>query len=479
MSSAPIATGQPSGNNHQWRSPRQRIETLMYVDLGPENGGFPINVSEGGMAFQGIRPLEKDQLILINFKLPGLTDSLESLAQIAWLNDLGKGGGLRFIELPDCTRRLIIEWLSLQNPSCDLPENSPIECTLVETENFQPAPAIHSVTNQDRSSAEADSGAVKTPLDPSPSPVGVASAITTSGTMPIPVRSVNSERDSGFRDPLLETNRRKTWSMPVWVGLISSLAIVAILSAISFQFHWSLQFPTMGGNPAASVNQSDVATAPAPSPEMRAVDPPPPNPTDSESTSTAPRPAIDAIAPLAEPATLGPRASVSRPAKRALPQIISPPKPSIQKMRPSAGRLKPRLKVASPAGDITPPTLPPPTNPALASQLPALLLGMPLHASAPRMPLQQTSKFESAQLIAGKNPVYPKVAQAIRLSGSVELHFIIGADGHVRDMTVVRGNPLLAHAVVEAIQTWLYQPARRDGIPVETESSTVFAFKPN
>jgi TonB family protein len=477
MSSAPIATGQPSGNNHRLRSPRQRIETLMYVDLGPENGGFPINVSEGGMAFQGIRPLEKDQLILINFKLPGLTNSVESLAQIAWLNDLGKGGGLRFIDLPDCTRRLIIEWLFLQNPSCDLTENSPIQCTLVETENFQPAPDIHLVTNQDRSPAEADLGAVMTSPDSSPSPVAVANATTTSGTMPIPIRSVHSARGSAFRDPSLQTKRRKAWSTPVWLGLIISLAMAAILSVILFQFHWSLQFPKMSGNPASSVNQSDVETAPVLSSELQPADLPLADSTGSDSPSPDSRPAIDTIVPPVEHAALGRKASVSRPAKIALPQKISPPKPLIQKMRPSAERMKPRLKVASPAGDVAPPTLP--TNPALASQLPALLLEMPSRASAPRMPLQQTSEFKSAQLIAGKNPVYPKVAQAIRLSGSVELHFIIGADGHVRDMTVVRGNPMLAHAVVEAIQTWLYQPARRDGVPVETESSTVFAFKPN
>src|ERR1017187_6964119 len=112
MPSAPITADQPSGNKHPWRAPRQRIETLMYVDLGLENGGFPINVSEDGMAFHGIRPMEKDQRIHIKFKLPGLSNSVESAAQIAWLNDLRKGGGLRFIDLPEDTRILIKEWIS-------------------------------------------------------------------------------------------------------------------------------------------------------------------------------------------------------------------------------------------------------------------------------------------------------------------------------------------------------------------------------
>jgi periplasmic protein TonB len=254
---------------------------------------------------------------------------------------------------------------------------------------------------------------------------------------------------------------------------------VAILSVILFQFGGSLQLPKMTGNPEQPVSKSVEATSPLLSSEMQTTDPPPPNPTASESASPAPLPAIDAIVPSQEPAKLERKAPVSRPAKITSPLKINSPKALIQKMRPNAGHLNPRLKALSPAGDVSPPTLALPTNPALASQLPALLLGMPSHASAPRTPVQQTGKFESAQLIAGKNPVYPKVAQAIRLSGSVELHFIIGSDGYVRDVTLFKGNPVLADAAVEAIKTWRYQPARRDGVPVETESSTIFAFKPN
>lgn len=479
MSSAPITTDQFSAKNHQRRSPRQRIETLMYVDLGPENGGFPINVSEGGMAFQGIQPLEKDQLVHINFKLPGITNSVESAAQIAWLNDLGKGGGLRFIDLPDCTRRQINEWLSQKTSSCGLTEDSPILITVVETEIFPSAPDIHFVTDQDHSSAKNDSSAAETLLDSSPSPVAARDAIKTSGTAPLPIPSADSARNSGFRHPSLKTNRRKSWSTPVLLGLVSCLAIVAILGVISFQFHWSLQLPTFGGNPVQPGNESVAATAPQFSSEIQTADPPPTDPADLGPASPADRSAIDPIAPSEEPAPLGKKAPVSRPAKIAVPKKVNPPRTLSQKIGTNPKQVRPRLKLMSPAGDVTPPQLGLPTNSPMASQLPALLLEMHPPAAAPREPVQQTGKFDAAQLIARKNPVYPKLAQAIGLSGSVELHFIIGADGYVHDVIVVKGNPLLARAAVEAIQTWRYQPARRDGVPVETDSSTIFAFKPN
>ena len=444
MSSAPITTDRTSGNNYHERSPRKRIETLMYVGLGLENGGFPINVSEGGMSFQGIRSLEKDQLLHINFQLPGLSKSVESAAQIAWLNDLGKGGGLRFVDLPEGTRQLINEWVSVQASSCDLAENTPILRKKGETRNFQSAPAIQFVTNQDHSSAKADSSAVETLLDSSLSPVATSHVITTSETLAIPIHSVNSARDSGFRDPSLESEWLKAWSKPFSRGLIMSLAMAAILGVISFQFHGDLQLPATGGNPAQPVSKIETLG-------------------DSEK--------------LAIP---GPKASVSRPAKKAMPLKIRPPKTFSRRMGTNAKHVTPSPNEKSPAADITPPALTLPANPALSAQLPALLLEIRPPAPSPREPVQnRSSNFDPAQLIAQKNPVYPKLARAIGLSGSVELHFMIGADGNIRDVSVVKGNPLLAGAAVEAIKTWHYQPARRDGVSVETESSTVFVFKPH
>lgn len=451
----------------------------MYVDLGPENGGFSINVSEGGMAFQGVRPLEKDQFIHINFKLPGLSSSVESAAQIAWLNDLGKGGGLRFIDLPDCTRRLINEWLSLQTLSRSLAESSPILITRCETKSFQLAPDILHATNQNHSPVQADPPAIERLLESPLPPVAVPEAIKTNHTVPLPVPPAHLARDSRFRDPGLESKRRKAWIAPASLGLIAALTIVAILGIISFRFRGSWQLPVMSGNPGQPGNESVAATAHQTSSEMRTADPPPGNPTDAVSASPASRFSIDPIGPSEEPSASKQKARVARPAKMVALQKIGSPKNLSQKMGTNSKQVTPRLKVMSPAGDLTPPTLALPAGQALPAQLPALLLEMPSPAPAPREPAQQRSKFDAAQLIARNNPVYPKVAQALGLSGSVELHFIIGADGYVRGMTVVKGNPLLARAAVEAVRTWRYQPARRDGVPVETESSTVFAFKPN
>lgn len=479
MSSAPTTANRHLGNKYPSRSPRQKIDTLMYVDLGLENGGFPINVSEGGMAFHGIRPMQKDQLIHVKFKLPGLSDSVESAAQIAWLNDLGKGGGLRFIDLPEGNRHLIKEWLALQTSFRGLADSAPSPHKPGATKNFKPLSDIR-VASQHDSSAKITSKEVAAPLDSFHFPVSATKAIEAPKTLAVPIRSLDSARVAGFRDPLLETESRNAWSSTFSLALFAFLVIGAILGVMSYQFHWRLQLPAIVGNPAQMVSEFVTPAAPPLSSEMQTAAAPPSDPADSRPAA----PPASAAAPdkevqPVETAAPEPTAPVSRPAKMAIPLKINPPRSWPQQIGMNAKPVTPPLMAKSPAGDIAPPTLAIPAKPESAPQLPALLMQPPPPAASLRQPAQQSGKFDAPQLVVRKNPVYPSFAQGSSLTGSVELHFIIGTDGHVRDVTVVKGNLMLARAAVDAIQTWRYQPARRDGVPVETQSSMVFVFKSN
>ena len=89
---------------------RRRIDGLAYVDLGPDNGAILIDLGEGGLSFHSVAPVTLDQAVLLKFKLPGSTGFIESYAEVAWLNETGKGGGLRFIELRAELREQIGVW---------------------------------------------------------------------------------------------------------------------------------------------------------------------------------------------------------------------------------------------------------------------------------------------------------------------------------------------------------------------------------
>jgi protein TonB len=94
------------------RFARHRVEALMYLDLGPDNGGFPLNLSEDGMAFQGVRALRQGEEISITLRLSGITQPVIASAKIIWLTASQKGGGLQFVNLPEASRKRIREWIA-------------------------------------------------------------------------------------------------------------------------------------------------------------------------------------------------------------------------------------------------------------------------------------------------------------------------------------------------------------------------------
>jgi TonB family protein len=74
-------------------------------------------------------------------------------------------------------------------------------------------------------------------------------------------------------------------------------------------------------------------------------------------------------------------------------------------------------------------------------------------------------------------PKYPKEAQKAKVEGPVVVQATIAKDGHVRDVVVVSGHPMLADAAHEAVRKWRYQPFKIDGVPVEVETRVTVHFK--
>jgi protein TonB len=88
-------------------------------------------------------------------------------------------------------------------------------------------------------------------------------------------------------------------------------------------------------------------------------------------------------------------------------------------------------------------------------------------------------KAEPAQLLSRRDPVYPLAAKLSNVSGTVETHFKISANGEVRNVTVTKGNPALIGAAIDAVRQWRYAPARLNGVPIEAQGTAVVAFRLN
>lgn len=100
----------------------------------------------------------------------------------------------------------------------------------------------------------------------------------------------------------------------------------------------------------------------------------------------------------------------------------------------------------------------------------------PPRPAAPREPIMKSEGVMAGALIHRVDPIYPVVARAIHLSGTVRLHAIIATDGTVQSLEVLSGNPVLLRAAVAAVRQWRYRPTLLNGSPVEVETYVTVNF---
>lgn len=79
-------------------------------------------------------------------------------------------------------------------------------------------------------------------------------------------------------------------------------------------------------------------------------------------------------------------------------------------------------------------------------------------------------------LIHRVSPTYPSQALRQRVQGSVSLNAQISKDGLVRDITPVRGPPILGQAASEAVGQWRFEPYKLDGKPIDEPVQIIFRF---
>ena len=72
------------------------------------------------------------------------------------------------------------------------------------------------------------------------------------------------------------------------------------------------------------------------------------------------------------------------------------------------------------------------------------------------------------QLLSGSGPVYPVIARAEGMEGMVVVRYGVAVDGRVVNATVVLAEPpgMFEQAALDAVRSWRYNPAIRDGEPV-------------
>jgi TonB family protein len=110
---------------------------------------------------------------------------------------------------------------------------------------------------------------------------------------------------------------------------------------------------------------------------------------------------------------------------------------------------------------------------------PPPVMAQALAPPAPDFPVKSIrvgANVQQANLVSQEKPVYPPLAKAARVQGTVRFDATIGPDGTVQNLHVIEGPPLLVQAAMEAVQKWVYKPTLLNGNPVSVTTTIDINF---
>jgi len=94
-------------------------------------------------------------------------------------------------------------------------------------------------------------------------------------------------------------------------------------------------------------------------------------------------------------------------------------------------------------------------------------------------PVRVGGRIQAPRKIKSVPPVYPTIAQSSRVHGTVILEALIGLDGHVEQVRVLKPVLLLTDAAVTAVRQWEFTPTTLNGQPVQVVMTVTVDFRLN
>ena len=159
---------------------RTRPEVLSYIQFEPEGGGIVLNASEEGLAFQAAAAVRQRGPIRLCIS-PNLEQRIQLTAEIAWMDEAKKSGGLRLKEVSPDTGDRIRQWLAQatesrsQQKELGLPAHAVDEVSPIPSPAHDNAPDLLplAAASHEAASAYTDAVPVAVPLFP-----GISTPVT-------------------------------------------------------------------------------------------------------------------------------------------------------------------------------------------------------------------------------------------------------------------------------------------------------------
>ena len=252
--------------------------------------------------------------------------------------------------------------------------------------------------------------------------------------------------------------------------LVAAAVVVALITLALIG--WSkLSTPkTSGTSPAVSEPQPapPPATPPAAAPMSAPVTTPATGTTNRAGANTQAGTPKTAGAPATPPAAAG-----SSPVLRI--DLNSEPATKKPEVAPIVVKSVPAKRART---EDAAAQLPSPLAVAASNEISWSSLTTPSIQSQPSLAKIRISQGVSQGLLIKRvQPKYPQNALAMHLQGAVQLEATIDKEGKIANLTILKGDAVLARSAMEAVRQWRYKPYYLDGAPVDIQTQITVNFK--
>jgi TonB family protein len=186
-----------------------------------------------------------------------------------------------------------------------------------------------------------------------------------------------------------------------------------------------------------------------------------------DTNSTGQQPALDVVATTSTLAETPLR--LSKAFDFPLPEPVLE-RPQVAPVRAQRAAIPDSMKASPP---IAPPVV------VTVSPAQMMPVSAPLSQPATQQisePVAVTEEAARTLLIHTVNPIYPAEGLPQKLHGAVVLQAVIGRDGNVEDLKIVRGYFVLGKAAIAAVKQWRFQPYTINGHAVSTQTVVTVNF---
>ena len=463
-------SGVPAASPERRLRYRRKPASFAYVEMGEDNGGIVLNLSESGLAVQTVVAVTDEHLSRLRFQLSPACDWVNANGRIVWHGESKKVAGIQFLNLPESVRVRIRNWISLEGSDQEFEEELAAVWEngkpLLESPPNQDSQALQQVTLENVQNED-----FWAPYPPGIPSVVLREAHLAKSQTSTPLRPFAIVGPSNNK-PNMQTVRSGKSKNGRGIGaLLSFTTAVSLAVGICIgngsldPWLWkaetlmqSMRQQPRTIEPAAPYTIPEGSSSPTQDAQEEPV-----NSASSQLTG-GPRDASSSPAPDG----LASGAAATQPRSNTANLLTLPadqPQSGVWISAPESGAPSLRLNMPPKAVSAS-------LSIAIISQ--RSLVVPPI---SPGETSQRTERLRVGDLMSFIEPIYPAEARRKKTEDTVELRATVSPEGKVRYVGLVSGSPLVAQAAINAISGWRYKSTLLDGQPIETEDEITMVFR--